>query len=231
LWSYTCRIPQCCPPEGRLVEASSTVAAAATYAGLVALPDRSSLAAVLDPQPIEERERFRTAIEEGERTAIELLVGAGLDREDRAVKRAIFRVARDADVPGTVVELPDADVVRFAVALQRYSVRDAVWLAVDDGRLDGRALWRYLAARLPAPFDAPPLFLFGWATYRHGDGALAGMAGERALDSDPGYSAADLLLAALSQALDPRKLPKLRSGAPRARRRAGRPDEADRRRR
>ena len=70
---------------------------------------------------------------------------------------------------------------------------------MDEGRVDGRVLWRYLARRLPAPYDAAPLFLFGWRSYRDGDGALASMAAERALSSDPGYSAADLLLAALSQ--------------------------------
>lgn len=101
--------------------------------------------------------------------------------------------------------------MRFAVALQRYAVRDSLWTAVDDGRLDARGLWRQLARRLPAPYDAPALFLFGWRTYRDGDGALAGMAAHRAIDSDPGYSAADLLLAALARGVDPRKLPRLRA--------------------
>jgi hypothetical protein len=83
-------------------------------------------------------------------------------------------------------------------------------MAVDDGRLDGRALWRDLGRRLPSPYDASPLFLFGWAAWRAGDGALAGIAAERAIASDPGYSAADLLLAALARGVDPRRLPRLR---------------------
>jgi hypothetical protein len=69
-------------------------------------------------------------------------------------------------------------------------------------------LWRRLATSLPAPYDAAPLFLFGWASYRDGNGALARIAADRALDSDPYYTAADLILAALSQALDPHQLPR-----------------------
>ena len=68
-----------------------------------------------------------------------------------------------------------------------------------------------MARRLPGPYDAAPLFLFGWASWRAGNGALAGIAAERAVTSDPAYSAADLLLAALSRGLDPRRLPRLRA--------------------
>jgi hypothetical protein len=66
---------------------------------------------------------------------------------------------------------------------------------------------------LPSPYDAPPLFLFGWAAWRSGDGTLAGIAAERAVASDPNYSLADLLLAALSHGLDPRRFRKLRLAA------------------
>ena len=99
---------------------------------------------------------------------------------------------------------------RYTGSLWSYSVRDAVWFAVDDGRLPGIALWVNLARRLPSPYDAAPLFIAAWSTYRDGNGALAGIAAELALKSDPGYSAADLLLAALARGLDPRTLPKLR---------------------
>ncbi len=99
---------------------------------------------------------------------------------------------------------------QFGAALSDIELRDSVWMAVDDGRLGGRPLWRELARRLPSPYDAAPLFLYGWAAWRSGDGALAGIAADRAVGSDPGYSAADLLLAALAQGVDPGRLPKLR---------------------
>jgi hypothetical protein len=101
-------------------------------------------------------------------------------------------------------------VARLAAGLADIAVRDSVWLAVDQRRLDGRALWRELARRAPEPYDAAALFLFGWAEWRAGNGVLAGIAAERALASDPGYTAAELLLGALRQGLDPRRTPRLR---------------------
>ena len=114
-----------------------------------------------------------------------LLNGSG-ERHDRSVKRAIFAAARSADLPGADAgDRSREDVVRFGVALSRYPIRDAVWMAIDDGRIDGRELWRTMALRLPSPYDAAPLFLFGWANWRAGNGALAGIAAERAVASDP----------------------------------------------
>jgi hypothetical protein len=138
----------------------------------------------------------------------EVLDGHGR-RHDRSVKRALFAAARASDEPCSS-SVPDDDVARFGAALSEIAMRDALWMAVDDGRLDGRGLWRELARQLPSPYDAAPLFLFGWAAWRSGDGALAGIAAQRAVDSDSGYSAADLLLAALARGVDPRRLPKLR---------------------
>ena len=108
----------------------------------------------------------------------------------------------------------DGDVAQYGVALQSYPVRDTVWLSVDHVRLAGIELWVNLAGRLPSPHDAAPLFLAGWSAYRDGNGALAGIAAERALASDPGYSAGGLLLAALGPGIDPSQLPKLRSAPP-----------------
>lgn len=96
------------------------------------------------------------------------------------------------------------------MALQSYAVRDARWMALDAGRLHGVELWVNLARRLPNPHDAAPLFLAGWCSWRGGNGALAGIAAERALAADPGYSAANLLLAALARGIDRRKMPRLR---------------------
>jgi hypothetical protein len=106
--------------------------------------------------------------------------------------------------------LSDEQLTRFGVALRRIPVRDAVWLGLDSGRIDGRQLWLRLATGLPSPYDAAPLFLFGWASYRDGNGAMARIAADEALVSDPGYTAADLILAALGNAINPRDLPKLR---------------------
>lgn len=209
VYSYLCGDPGCCPPDGRPLSAESHISAEATYAGLVALPDRASLAATLDPDPVEQRERLYPALIAAEQDAFDAARRGDAGRINRVDVRALFRAARRCEGPDGA-EPTDAALVRFAAALHRVEVRDAVWLGVDDGRIDGRPLWRGLARRLPAPYDAPPLFLFAWASYRAGDGAMAGMAAERVLASDPAYTAAELVLAALAHALDPRRLPKLR---------------------
>ena len=118
---------------------------------------------------------------------------AGAAGQARAVRRGRARQRRrrwepprdDAAAPGSASRCAGSPCV-------------TVWLAIDDGRLDGRALWRDWRGRLPAPYDAAPLFLFGWRAWR-ARRRHAGRDGRRTRGrSDPGYSAADLLLAALS---------------------------------
>src|SRR5882724_9220857 len=185
-----------------------------TYAGLVALSDRDELAGLLEPDDAAHRARLEPAIAEHENLAVSAVVGGYDKRRQRSVKRAIFAAARDADgslFPGDDGGgLSDDDICRFAAALAETSIRDAVWLAVDQRRLDGRVLWRELARRVPPPYDAAPLFLFGWASWRDGNGPSAGIAAERALASDPDYTAAELLLGALTHGLDPHRTPRLR---------------------
>ncbi len=232
IWSYDCADPRCCPPEGRVLGGkSSQIAATAAYAGLVALPDRSDLVAQLasrvDPDEVAGL-LDELATHEGAAAG-----RAGTHQQgerDRADAGALLEAARVCDEAGEVT-LTDVQRIDFAVALRRIAVRDAVWMALDAERIDGRALWQQLGTTVPAPYDAAPLFLFGWASYRDGNGALARIAADRALDSDPYYSAADLILAALSQALDPRRLPRFTRSDVREVQRAGRRGEAGRRHR
>lgn len=217
-WSYPCYGRGCCPDEGTaVVTATSEIPARATYAGMVALPDRAAVQRLLDPEPIEQRTGRLPLIEKAlDRAAAQIAAGqqARLDRSDI---RALFAAARrlHRGEPGEVRPergggFDEATAARFAVALRRIEVRDAIWTGVDDGRLPGDACWRHLARLLPEPYDAAPLFLIGWAAWRRGDGATAQIAAERTLDSDPDYSAADLLHAVLAAAVDPRSMPKIR---------------------
>jgi hypothetical protein len=208
-WSYCCADERCCP-QGQLVDehAPSALEAAATVAGMVALPDRAALEAQLDPIPMPERQALQELLGRHENDAFEAVLNGQAQRRRRSVVRALFAAARRADVGG--VSLSDDQVARFGVALSDVDIRDSLWVAIDERRLDGRELWRLLARRLPTPYDAAPLFLVGWSAWRDGNGALASVAASRALVSDPHYTAADLLLAALAAAVNPRRLPRIR---------------------
>lgn len=207
--SLGCANSRCCPPQGTpMPTAPTALDAAATYAGLTALPNRDALTAMFNPLP--ERPDLTAPLEHHHHEQLDAVLHNRQHTSARSMIRALFAAQRAAQGD----RMPtDDDAARYGVALQTYTVRDAVWLAVDDGRLDGIELWVNLARRLPSPYDAPPLFLAAWRAWRDGDGALAGIAADLALRSDPGYSAADLLLAALARGIDPATLPKLRMPA------------------
>lgn len=202
-WSYGCTDPSCCPPQGHpLPTGVSTFQAGAVAAGLAPLASRDQLAAT--PDKVGDPEQFRTPLAFSEQDQQHRLTAGTLTAWQSGLKRRIFTAARTGN------PVPMAELAQFAVALRTYSVRDAVWLAVDDRRLNGQPLWRQMATELPGPYDAAPLFLLGWQARRDGDGALANIAADKALAADPAYSAADLLLAVLARGMDPRRLPTLR---------------------
>lgn len=213
-WSLSCDDVDCCPVDGlELPTDVSAFTAAATFTGMVALPDRAALEALLAPLPELERAALDPPIEAAERAGVDATLRGEGERHRRRMKRALFAAARACDDPHRV-PVTDDDAARFGAALAVTAIRDALWIAIDDGRVDGRPLWRELACRLPQPYDAGPLFLFGWASWRAGAGALASIAARRALDSVPKYTAALLLSAALTQAINPRRMPKLRAVKP-----------------
>jgi hypothetical protein len=197
-----------------LQDSCSPAAASATYAGLVARPDRDALLAVLEQDDEFTRSRLDDELADQEAVAVTAILGGAPGRHARGVKRAIFTAARQSDETlsfGLPSVRRERELCRFAVALTDVRIRDAVWVAVDQKRLGGLSLWQEMLRCLPSPYDAAPLFLFGWASWREGDGVLAAEAALRALDSDPGYTAAELLFSAVQNGLDPHRTPRLRS--------------------
>ena len=201
-------------PDGQVLPGSSSAAAAtATFAGLVALPDRFAVTAALDADTPQLRAALQQPIAAWEDRALQSILDGHRLRYQRGVKRALFAAAREADgtlLPPAPMASRDEQLCRFAAGLTDVAVRDALWLAIDQGRLDGRRLWQELLRRMPTPYDAAPLFLYGWACWRDGNGVLAREAAQRALQSDAGYTAAELLLSAIDSGLDPFRTPRLR---------------------
>lgn len=169
---------QCCPAEGTPMSAAPTALdAAATYAGLTALPGRGALAQMFTPVP--DRVELADQLEHHYHEQLSAAPTGKQHTHDRSVIRALFAAHRAAQAG----RMPTGEqVARFGVALQSHGVRDALWLAVDDGRLRGIELWVNLARRLPSPYRAAPLFLAAWRAYRDGNGALANIAADLAGD-------------------------------------------------
>ncbi len=211
--SLECRIASCCPPGGTpRTHRASRVAAEATFAGLVALPDRSDLAAQLVGLSPLKRDRLLPQIDWAENRITHAALTNCLRRTLARDARALVKAAQNASAQSGSGTGPTArQIARYGVALADIGVRDGLWLAVDDRTLDCGALMLQLLRRLPAPYDAAPLFLFGWQQWREGNGTLSAMAAEQALESNPGYSAARLLLQAVRGGLDPRTTAPLRS--------------------
>jgi hypothetical protein len=211
-WSLCCSQAGCCPPEGTpRSPASSTVAAEATYAGLVAMPDRQALLASLDGADHAIRAALLPALRRADHRLRELISRNGAQRTHRGERTAVLRAAAECRAG---VRLSPRRLARLGAALRESAVRDPVWLEIDDRSLDAGELLGQLHSRLPPPYSAAPLFLYGWQLWRSGSGMLAVTAAERALRADPGYSAARLLLEAVQAGMDPRLTPPLAAGPP-----------------
>jgi hypothetical protein len=68
------------------------------------------------------------------------------------------------------------------------------------------ALWTECTRRAPSPLDAFPAALVAVCAWLRGDGAMANIALDRALDSEPGNPLGGLLRDALAACLAPRQL-------------------------
>lgn len=202
-WTYSCPGLGCHPAEGIPYDPfSSRVAAEAVLHGLVALPDRQSLLRSLEPSGGAAMRRItgrvvrelrarltETALRDDGFAAA--FVADGLARVRDAVRRY-----------GSGGRLTDHEVARLGLDLAVIRIRDEAWALIDDS--DAHVtLWRDVTRRLEPGFAAPAASLLAAASWWRGDGVLAGVAVERALAADPGYSMAILLRQAVTGLVPP----------------------------
>jgi len=209
-WSLLCKDPDCCPSEGTAVDRVSTSALAAemTVQGHVTLGSREELEQTLDPVGGLAAAAMTYALMRATEDLARRAVAGGLDEvEDESL--ALYRAAVEARVriEGAVPALTTDDAAKLIVALADVHVRDEILTWVDDdwGRAT-QALFAELVTRAMPGFEAPPLTMLAWHSYVNGNGALAGMAIDRALDADPDYSLALLIDHALTAGLNPSRL-------------------------
>ncbi|TMQ91698.1 DUF4192 domain-containing protein [Actinomadura soli] len=195
-WSLTCD-DGCCPPEGVPYDISaSVVAAQATFAGQVALADRSEL--VRSVQQLDGP--VRTAMREAtDRAEIRLLSRPDDPDESLAFVHALLT---RAGAPPT-----DDEVAWLGVLLTDLRFRDEAWIRIDeDAPAADIAFWRDVVRRVEDAYVPAPASLLAFAAYSAGDGGLANVAIERVLDADPAYSMAVILREVINAGIPPSKL-------------------------
>lgn len=203
--SLMCLEQGCCPPAGQPLrgpDAPSSAAVALAAQGAAVLPDRAALVASV-AGPAGERWHHLREAQDATASALAARIESGTALEEvRAETVARFRAAAEAGLPAP--PLADRDAARLTVGLVDIAARDEVlsWAAEPD--TDALlALLLDLTRRAVPPFDAPVATTLAWLAHARGDGTLANVAVDRALDSDPDYSLARLVAAGLAAGLHP----------------------------
>ncbi|OLT19393.1 hypothetical protein BJF79_16825 [Actinomadura sp. CNU-125] len=201
-WSLTCD-DACCPAEGVPYDISgSLVAAQATFAGHVVLADRDEL--VRSVQPVPDTPALRAATDRAEKRFLARAREPSDRFHSQATEEGVAFVASVRD--GPTGDLTDDDVAWLGVLLTDRRVRDEAWVRIDeDSPADDIRFWRDVARRVRDPYAAGPAALLAYAAYAGGDGGLANIAIDRALDADPDYSMAVLLRQVITSGIPPSK--------------------------
>jgi hypothetical protein len=208
--SVLCADTDCCPAEGRPFEPRDTrVAAECTLAGWVALPDRQAYEAQLRPIGGSARQAMREAATRADERLYAMLTHPP---SEGTVERIVLAEGRSAVIAAEErclrgERLDDEEVAWLAILLRFIAVRDIAWSRISGGRERIqvlRELWLDVLRRCQPDRSVPPLCLFAFATWRCGDGALARLALETAMDLDPRYSlAAEVLYPIVASGMPP----------------------------
>jgi hypothetical protein len=192
----------CTPPSGVPVDLASTAGAAlGTFQGMVAHPDRSAVAARVAPIDGPARLAMSQAVGRAEIRLAKVLV----DEPDPAA--AMLTIGADAVHQAMVAAeagrtLDDDTIAWLSVLLHDIHVRDEAWLRTDSKEWQ-LTFWLDLTRRCDPLLVTPIATLLGWCAWRRGNGVLAGAALDRALDTDPDYSLANMISNALVEGVPP----------------------------
>lgn len=201
-WSYVCGSDACCPPEGTPYDAStSAAAAAAVTAGMTAMPGRSELAASIAP----EDGSSRRAVEDATRRVAEQIEKQmrGQGGAQGFVVEIRQRISGALDTYQNGERLGVDDLARLSVLLGSIRLRDEAWVTIKPGSVETQLkLWSDLTRRATVN-AAACASLLAFTAWLDGNGALANIAVDRALDADPGYSMARLMGELLASGLPP----------------------------
>jgi hypothetical protein len=205
-WSYECPHACCAPDAGTPLPAGpGQLEVASVVAGQVVAEDRSSLTARIARAEAGATAMAVACLRAGEEQAVAVFArGADAVAEESwtAVLAAVDRLGMRG-----APRLTDADIARVVWGLCDTAVRDrALVLSTGPDADAAELLWTECTRRAPAPLDVAPATLLAVHAWLRGDGAMAGIALDRALASDPGYPLAGLLAEGLQAFLPPAEL-------------------------
>jgi Domain of unknown function (DUF4192) len=205
-WSYECPHACCAPNAGTPLPAGpGQLEVASVVAGQVVAIDRSALAARIARPEVGAAAMAAVCLRAGEEHAA-AVAASGADEVAVQAWAAVLTAVEQLR-PRSAPRLPDAVVARVVWGLCDVAVRDrALVLATGPDADVAEALWAECTRRAPAPLDAAPATLLAVHAWLRGDGAMAGIALDRALASEPGYALAELLAEGLKVCLPPAEL-------------------------
>ena len=207
-WSYVCADPGCCPPDGTAFNTKSHPITR-KHAGHV-LASREALAATVAPVTGDAADSMREATRAAEKRAARLVRAARRSCRPVTRRRALLQPGLQAVADaislyrgGGQFESHE-DAAWLALALEDIQVRDDAWARMDPGHRKAHSrLWTDLTTLARPGYSAPPAALLAFTAWQDGDGALANVALDRALEDDPKYSMAQLLRDALDAGAPP----------------------------
>jgi hypothetical protein len=215
-WSYDCPDSCCAPGAGTpLPEGVTELEVASIATGTVVADTREHLVARMAPPPDHDPRAMAAACA---RVAVQLsadLLDSGPEPAAAESWAAVMAgIARCRPGAAGHLRLSDEDVARIAWGLRDGEVRDlALELALGRESAAAEQVWTECTRRAPAPLDAAPATLLAVSAWLRGDGAMAGIALDRALTSAPGYGLATLLRDALDACMTPTDLRALLTAA------------------
>jgi hypothetical protein len=201
-WSYACGDSNCCPAEGTPYDLTShPIAATAVANGAVALPSRDALVESLAPVIGRDREEMREATTLARARARALL-------ESKEDKYWFVEGLRHVGACLNHIEagraLPADDVAWLGVLLTGILVRDiALSFTAKRGYDLCRRFWTEITRKVEPAYAAAPATNLAALALQAGDGILARIAADRALESDAHYRFAQLIGYALDMGVTP----------------------------
>lgn len=207
-WSYCCDDSECCPASGsplppELTPAAAAYAAEAVLRGDVVLPGRADLGRSVRPSlhPVAVAVR-RQAAETAAQTLVDAVDRGGVTALRLLVLETLRRLVA-AWCEGSCDLVPEA-AATILIGLRDKQARDeAIILLVGEEPETLLALLVALAQAAEDADAAPICTVLAWVAYTHGDGALANVAIERALDAEPAYELARLIEGGLDAMVPP----------------------------